>query len=155
DCGNTRTCVQRITVRDTTPPLLSVPVDVALDCPADTSTNNTGSAIAPDLAGGPVLIAYSDAVTNGCGGSKIISRLLTANDIAGNSTNRVQTITVRDITPPSLSIPANLVLQYGADTSPNTTGSATAVDGCSSVSGISYADTSSVPSNSVIMISRT
>src|SRR5207244_12328404 len=28
DCGNSSTCVQRVTVRDTTPPMLSVPVDL-------------------------------------------------------------------------------------------------------------------------------
>src|SRR5439155_2448973 len=46
DCGNTSTCVQRITVRDTAPPVLVTPPDVALECPAnDTSTNTTGVAV--------------------------------------------------------------------------------------------------------------
>jgi hypothetical protein len=154
DCGNTRTCVQRITLRDTSAPLLSVPADVVLDCPADTSTNNTGSALAPDLGGGPVLIYYTDSVVNGCGGTKVISRLWTAADTAGNSTNRTQIITVRDVTAPALTIPANLVLEYGADTSPASTGSATAQDSCGSA-GVSYADVTSTLSNSLILLSRT
>jgi len=38
DCGNRGTCVQRITVRDTTPPLLSAPADRVLECPAEVTT---------------------------------------------------------------------------------------------------------------------
>src|SRR5437667_10380866 len=46
DCGNTSTCVQRITVRDTTPPAIAVPPDVVLECPvSDTSANVTGAAM--------------------------------------------------------------------------------------------------------------
>src|SRR5205814_476100 len=94
DCGNTSTCVQRITVRDTTPPVLSLPPNATLDCPAtDVSTNLTGAAIAPDACGS-VTLYYSDSVSNGCGGSRVISRNWTATDQAGNSTNAVQTITV-------------------------------------------------------------
>jgi hypothetical protein len=66
----------------------------------------------------------------------------------------VQRITVRDLTPPVLSLPANRVLQYGSDTSVNVTGTATAQDSCSSVS-VSYADATSTLSNSVILLART
>src|SRR5205814_9391762 len=34
ECGNTRSCTQTITVRDTTKPILTRPTDVVLDCPA-------------------------------------------------------------------------------------------------------------------------
>src|SRR5947208_16690108 len=34
DCGNSSTCVQRMTVRDTTPPAITVPPDVVLECQA-------------------------------------------------------------------------------------------------------------------------
>src|SRR5207249_12034754 len=98
DCGNTSTCVQRITVRDTAPPALTAPPDMVLDCPAtDTSTNVTGAAVAPDGCGGSVKVYYSDVVNNGCGATKVISRTWTATDNSGNSTNVVQTITIRDI----------------------------------------------------------
>src|SRR5207245_1935303 len=43
DCGNSSTCVQQFTVRDTTPPAIAAPPDVVLECPAtDISTNVTG-----------------------------------------------------------------------------------------------------------------
>jgi hypothetical protein len=103
DCGNRSTCVQQITVRDSTPPLLSIPADIVLECPADTSTNNTGTATASDACGS-ASITYSDSVSNGCGGTRVVSRIWTATDDSGNITNAVQTITVRDTTPPTLTI---------------------------------------------------
>src|SRR5206468_8220330 len=40
ECGNRSTCVQRITVRDTAPPVITVQTNVVLECPVtDTSTN--------------------------------------------------------------------------------------------------------------------
>src|SRR5206468_4087550 len=77
--------------------------------------------------------------TNICGGSKIISRTWIATDGCGNSASGIQTITVRDRTPPSLRLPADLVLQCPGDTRTNVTGVATATDGCGSVT-LSYSD---------------
>ena len=61
--------------------------------PGDTRTNVTGVATAQDDCG-KVTVSYSDAVTNGCGGTKVIARTWTATDLCGNSTSAVQTITV-------------------------------------------------------------
>ncbi len=140
DCGNVSTCVQQITVRDTSPPALVAPPDMVLDCPAtDTSTNVTGSAVAPDACGGSVKVYYSDTVTNGCGATKVIFRTWTATDESGNTINAVQTITVRDITKPNLTCPPDLVLDCPANTGTNNTGVATAQDSCSQVT-IRYND---------------
>src|SRR5262249_36320308 len=131
-------CVQTITVRDTTRPSLTIPTNVVLECPADTSTNNTGSASATDTCGIPT-ISYVDAVTNNCSGTRVIARTWTAVDECGNSTNRVQTITVRDTTKPVLSCPPDVTLDCPADTSTNNTGVAIAQDACSQVI-LRYAD---------------
>src|SRR5439155_14152345 len=40
-CGNSASCVQTITVRDTLKPSLACPQDMILECPADTRTNMT------------------------------------------------------------------------------------------------------------------
>src|SRR5439155_15339278 len=106
DCNNQSTCVQRITVRDTTPPAITVPPDVVLECPADISTNVTGVAVAEEACGS-MLVYYSDIVTNGCGGTKLISRTWTATDDSGNTTNLVQTISVIDTTPPTITCVPN------------------------------------------------
>src|SRR5207253_6478327 len=92
----------------------------------------TGIAIAQDGCGA-VTLYFSDAVTTNCGNTKVIARTWTATDQCGNTTNRIQTITVRDSTPPSLTLPANLTLECPANTNTSNTGIATAQDGCGSV----------------------
>src|SRR5207247_1341770 len=131
-CGNSNSCVQTITVRDTTPPTITCPANLTLECPADTSTNATGVATAQDTCSS-VTVTYSDSVTNNCGGTKIIARTWVATDACGNSSRCVQTITVRDTTPPSLLCPSDVVLECPANTAINVTGVATAQDGCGSV----------------------
>jgi len=137
-CGNTASSVQTIAVQDTTAPNLQVPQDFTLEYPTDTGTNATGTATARDTSG-TVLISYSDVIVNSCGGAKMISRMWTATDECGNSTSGVQTIIVRDTTPPTLELPPNRVLDCTGDTSTNVTGVATAQDICGSVT-ISYSD---------------
>src|SRR5439155_599061 len=94
-CGNTTNCTQTITVRDTTPPRITCPTNVVLQCPANISTNATGMATATDACSS-VTIAYSDSVSNTCGGAQLIYRTWTAIDACSNSATCVQTITVRD-----------------------------------------------------------
>ena len=138
-CGNSSSLTQTITVNDNTAPLItSIPADVTLECGANTSPSSTGTATAQDGCGSAT-VTYTDSVTNTCGGSKIIYRTWTAADACGNTTNALQTVTVRDTTPPALRVPGNLVLECPGDTRTNVTGSATAPDGCSAVT-ITYSD---------------
>jgi hypothetical protein len=139
DCGNRQSCVQTITVLDRLKPTLAVPPDRLLECGVSTLPSATGTATAQDGCS-QVSITYSDSVVTACGGSRVITRTWTAADACGNSTNGVQMITVRDSTPPSLRLPANLTLQCPGDTRTNVTGVAIALDGCGSVS-LSYSDT--------------
>ena len=137
-CGNATNAMQIITVRDTTPPALSVPASVVLECPADISTNRNGAATALDPCSS-VSITYSDSISNGCGATKVVSRLWTAVDACGNATNRLQTITVRDTTPPSLLLPANVTQECPGDPRTNVTGVPIVMDLCGSVA-LSYSD---------------
>jgi len=152
DCGNQRTAVQRFTVRDTTAPGLTIPADVVLEFPADTSTNGTGTAQALDTCGSSS-ISYTDIITNGCGGSQVITRTWTAVDASGNQTNAVQTIQVLDATPPALTMPADLVLEYPAQTGTNVTGAASAQDASGAVE-ITFSDSVTNPCGSTEVISR-
>jgi len=137
-CNNVARLVQTITVRDTRPPAINVPVSVTLECGANTAPSATGTATAQDACN-TATVSYSDTVSNGCGGTRAISRRWSAVDACGNTTNAVQTITVRDSTPPALTMPANRVLECPGDTRTNVTGVATATDVCGSVA-ISYSD---------------
>jgi hypothetical protein len=154
DCGNRGTCVQRITVRDTSPPMLSAPADVTLECPAEVTTNNTGTATALDACGEvAVNVSYSDVVSNSCGGTKTVWRTWTTTD-GYNTTNRVQTITVRDNTPPAISAPENVVLEFTGDTSTDATGVVEAADACGTVA-VQYNDAVSYGAAGAKVILRT
>ena len=130
-CGNTSSCVQVITVKDDTDPIISCPDDVTLDCPADTSVSATGTATATDECNSPPAISYDDVVTPGmCANTFILERTWTATDACGNTSSCVQVITVEDNTDPMISCPSDLQLNCGDDTTPGSTGSATATDEC-------------------------
>ncbi|MEO7514601.1 MAG: hypothetical protein ABIW93_02230 [Verrucomicrobiota bacterium] len=152
-CNNSSSCIQIITVRDTTAPVVTCPASVTLDCPAVTTTNSTGVATATD-AGGQLSITYIDSITNSCGNTKTIARRWTATDLCGNSSGCVQTIVVRDITPPVLTCPSNITVDCGTSTLPGATGSATAVDTCNSTT-VTYADASTNLCGSTKIITRT
>jgi hypothetical protein len=113
DCGNTSTCVQRITVRDTSAPVLAFPAIVTLECPADTSVNDTGTALAVDACGTATL-SYSDVVSNACGFTKTIFRTWQATDDNLNTNTAVQTIIVSDTTSPALIALTNKSIAAGA-----------------------------------------
>ena len=122
-------CTREVMVNDTTAPSLVRPVDLVLECPADTRTNVTGVATAQDECG-LVTVSFSDSTTDGCGGTKVISRTWTAIDACGNSTNSVQTITVADTKKPVITCVANKIVEC---TSPWDFDAPTASDTCGSV----------------------
>ena len=103
ESGNTSTCVQFITVVDTTPPVITCPPDVTLQCPADTSVEANGSASAVDTCG-TVTIAHSDQWQPGCGNTGTLTRTWSATDECGNSSSSLQTLTVVDTTTPQFQL---------------------------------------------------
>src|SRR5439155_2925272 len=143
-CGNTADCSQKVTVEDHTPPTaLTCPPNLTVECGASIAPAATGPATAQDSRGS-VVMSFSDTVTNACGGTRVITRRWTATDSCGNSTNGLQTMTVRDTTPPALPLPANRVLECPGDTRTNVTGVAIAQDVC----GLVTLSDSDVVSNS-------
>lgn len=96
-CGETGTCVQQITVVDTTPPYftycppdITVPFGASTDCPA------TGMATAEDACSGVMSVTFEDVITPGeCTAGYRITRTWTAKDNCGNTNSGcVQMITV-------------------------------------------------------------
>src|SRR5205085_5507285 len=111
-CGNSASQTQTITVDDETPPVISCPNNVTINCQdsQNPSVNNSlGKATATDNCSGTPTITYTDATTAGnCAGNYIITRTWMAADICGNSSTCNQVITVHDVTPPVLhGVPSN------------------------------------------------
>jgi hypothetical protein len=96
-CGNTATCTQTITLKDTEAPDITCPADKtgadALVCGESTLPANTGTATATDGCSptGDIIIYYKDvpAINSPCGG---ITRTWYAVDNAGNEATCVQNI---------------------------------------------------------------
>ncbi len=134
DCGNQSTCLQSITIQDMTPPDITCPPDLTLECNSDTSVGATGMATATDNCSGPVTITSADSIIQNpsCIQAFVILRTWTAVDECGNSGNCTQTISVEDNAAPLITCPPDLTLQCDDDTTPGgANGTATATDNCS------------------------
>src|SRR5206468_1227106 len=152
-CGNSNSCVQTITVRDTTRPAIQCPTNRIVECGSDTRTNAMGVATAQDGCG-QVSVVYTDAISNKCGATQVISRTWSATDECGNSSSCVQTITVQDTIKPTIQCPPDRLLDCPADTSTNATGVATAQDVCGQIT-LRYVDAVSNKCTGTKVILRT
>ncbi len=141
DCGNTSSCTQIIIIDDSTPPVISCPGDVTLDCTASTLPSAVaapGFASATDDCDPEVIPTYSDVTIEGaCPQEYTITRTWVAIDDCGNSSNCVQLIAVEDNTPPAIICPVDLTIEC-SDTIPTT--AATATDNCGDVTIPPYTD---------------
>jgi hypothetical protein len=94
------TCVQNITIVDNRPVVTALD-DVTLECPADTSTGNTGVGTATDDCDG-VLTPMFLVSAPGCGATETITRTWwSVSDSCEQSDSHDQIITVIDTMPPS------------------------------------------------------
>jgi hypothetical protein len=97
DCNNLTTCLQQITIKDTTPPVLTCPPNITITYPASTNPTNTGTATAVDACSTSPVVSYQDSLPGViCPQNNIIKRTWQAVDKCGNQSNCVQWITVHD-----------------------------------------------------------
>ncbi len=130
-CGGTATCVQVITVVDTTPPMITCPPDKNLDCSDSTDPSATGVPTASDGCSG-VTVDYDDDVLPGsCANNFVITRTWTATDGCGNSMSCDQILTVSDTTAPMITCPGPITVECEANVPPCDPSQATAFDDCS------------------------
>src|SRR4029079_10968375 len=106
-CGNVGTCTQTITVNDTTPPTITCPGPLTLQCFSAVPAPNIGLVTASDNCGGAVTVIHlGDSATNGTSScNNVITRTYKATDSCGNMNTCTQTITVNDTTPPTITCP--------------------------------------------------
>ncbi len=154
DCGNSSSCVQIITIVDTTPPVITCADDVTIECDESSDPANTGTATATDNCDNDVTIDYSDQTAPGsCPQESVITRTWTATDDCGNSSSCVQIITIVDTTPPVITCADDVTIECDESSDPANTGTATATDNCDNDVTIDYSDQTapgSCPQESVI-----
>ncbi|WP_276132626.1 LamG-like jellyroll fold domain-containing protein [Polluticoccus soli] len=135
--GNTSSATAIVTVLDTIKPVLNIPANITVNCNGSSGPAATGNASATDICGATV--SFTDASTQSANINSaahynyVISRTWTAKDASNNTVSAVQTITVQDVTKPTINCPSAITIACDGDSSISTTGTATANDNCGPV----------------------
>ena len=114
ESGNTASAEQTVTIVDTIPPLIAAPEDIILE-----AQNPIGEQVVLGTASASDVVGISE-ITNDAPeifpfGTTIVT--WTATDISGNSNSAVQTVTVHDTVPPSITAPQNITVEAQNPTS--------------------------------------
>ena len=118
--GQSSSCSFRVSVRDTTPPVIVCPANITVQCladvppaPVDLAAFLAAGGHASDTCDTSLQYAVNDSPLIGdtCGGT--IHRAHTVIDDATNSATCVQIITIRDTIPPVLTCPADITARLG------------------------------------------
>ncbi|MCG8761970.1 VWA domain-containing protein [Tenacibaculum finnmarkense] len=116
DCGNSTEKTQKITVKDNIKPTFTVPNDAIIyadsTCNFDSSVGKTGDVSdESDNCDTTLSATFTDATIAGtCEGEKIITRTWNLIDDCGNSTEKIQKITVKDIIKPTFTVPNDITI---------------------------------------------
>lgn len=139
-CGNSSTCAQMITVFDNTPPTLTCPLPVTVQCAALVPAPNIALVTATDNCSGTATITHvSDVITNQtCANRYTITRTYRATDLCGNSQICTQLITVFDDTAPQLTCPPNITVQCANLVPTPDISLVTSTDNCSGTATITH-----------------
>lgn len=108
--GNTATASFTVTVVDTSAPTLSLPGNLMLEATGPDGAVANFTVTAHDIVSGDVAVKISipSGSTFPLGSTTVTA---TASDAAGNMATGSFIVTVRDTTPPSLTLPGNLVVE--------------------------------------------
>ncbi len=143
-CGNFTDCIQTITVNDiTNPTITACPAPVTVSCAAAVPAVNLAAVVATDNCAGAVTITHVGDVISAqtCANRFVVTRTYRATDVCGNFTNCVQTITVNDVTAPTITTcPANITVSCAAAVPAVNTASVIATDNCAGVVTITHID---------------
>jgi hypothetical protein len=140
-CGNSATCTQTITVFDSTPPALTCPGNVTVQCASQIPAPNVEQNFSTTDNCGVASISFGGDVTvnQTCVNRFNVIRTYRATDDCGNSASCTQTIIVFDNTPPSIVCPQNVTVQCAnAVPAPSTTSITTSTDNCGGATTITH-----------------
>lgn len=97
-------CVSSVIIADATPPVITCPDDIDIECDESTSPSNTGIATATDECDSDPSISFSDKITPGeCPDETTITRTWTASDAGENTSSCIQIINTEDNSSPIVS----------------------------------------------------
>ncbi|HJW31540.1 MAG TPA: hypothetical protein VJ508_20060, partial [Saprospiraceae bacterium] len=115
--GAFSTCLQTIHIIDSTPPLISCPVDVTIQCTANTNPVNTGMATSTDNCDPVPIQSYTDVTAAGsCPQAYTIFRTWKSTDHCGNFSTCLQHIQLTDNINPVITCPPDITISYPPDT---------------------------------------
>ncbi len=116
DCaGNSDTWTFVYTIKDTTPPVLTLPANQTAECSDNLTPIAFGTATATDNCDANPIITFVDVRTDGaCPGTFTITRTWTATDVCGNEASANQVISTSDTTAPEFeqtTLPGNITVE--------------------------------------------
>ncbi len=114
DIGESNHVTRRFRIRDFTPPILTVPGDIILECNEDNDAIISiweESAYAIDECEGDIAVTFFKLNTVSCGSASVDSVFFSAIDRCGNETVDTAIITFVDRIAPEINCPQNLVLE--------------------------------------------
>ncbi len=127
DYNNSTSDTFNVTVQDTTAPTLTLPANMTLEATGPSGAVATFSASASDIVDGSLPVTCVPP-----SGSTFPITTTTVNcsstDTSGNTANGSFTVTVQDTTPPTLTLPANMMLEATGPSGAVATFSASASD---------------------------
>ncbi len=112
--GNTATCTQIVLVKDITPPSITPPVHITINCDESTAVANTGtfSGVSDNCDLDVVVAQQPDVfIPGGCPNSFTIVRSWKATDDSNNMTTVSHSIFVQDVEDPVFNIQNTIVIQ--------------------------------------------
>jgi len=132
--GNTASCVQAVATRDTTPPAITCPAPLRLECTSFAGATATFGAIAADACGG--VTPASCPESGGVFPIGLSTASCSAIDACGNTSACSTMLEVQDTTPPSIACPPDLTVECNARQAADgvSAGAAIASDVCGLVS---------------------
>ncbi|URC12128.1 gliding motility-associated C-terminal domain-containing protein [Flavobacterium sp. B183] len=144
NCNNiTDTFTQVITIEDTSKPVFNgvLPANITVSCDKVPAPANI---TASDNCNANVPVVYTEtknSIENECSTNYTLTRTWTSSDCSCNTTSYTQLITVKDTTPPTGTIPADVTLQNIADIPVANTGAVTnTADNCSQTVTVTVSD---------------
>lgn len=125
DRGGETTATQKVTIEDTTGPVITAPPAKTVQATGQATVVDLGAAQATDLVDGTVSVTSNAPANFGVGAHTVT---WTATDNAGNTTTATQKITVSDSDGPTITAPSDITAEATGATTAITLGTATASD---------------------------